>query len=186
MGFNLVNVGHEERMTHCKQLRQTSRQAGSYFNKMFHAGDLYNQWLEIAFFYVPDDVLDELKDRLLIISNTQRDACRVPRSLVKDREIIFLSERIMPKQGADSGQPKARYFIFCVLHEVAHALKKHLSPTWDNLTREQNEQQEAEADNLALSWFNARVRANANPYELEMTREEIKEQEAYFRELMRK
>jgi hypothetical protein len=159
---------------------------GSYFNKMFHAGNLYNQWLEIALGYLPDDILDQFKGNLLIISNTQRDACRLPRSLAKDREIIFLSERIMPKQGGDSGQPKARYFIFCVLHEIAHALRNHLSPMWDNLTKAENDKQEAEADELALAWFNARVRAVANPYEPEMTKEEIKTQEDYFRDLMKK
>ena len=179
-------VGHKDQMTDRKILRETWMRDGSYLNKMFHAGDLYNQWLEIALLYIPDDILDQLKDGLLIISNTQRDACRVPRSLVKDHEIVLLSERIMPKQGADTRQPRSRYFIFCVLHEIAHAFRKHLSPVWDNLTKEQNDKQEAEADVLAFSWFNARVKAIANPLEPVLTKEEIKEQEDYFRDLIKK
>lgn len=82
--------------------------------------------------------------------------------------------------------PKARYFIYVVLHEVAHATKKHKSPIFDNLTRDQLEAQEKEADELALSWFNDHVVKKNNEHLFPITKEEIKVAEDKNQELMKK
>lgn len=170
-------------MPNMRALRDTYMSKGSYFYKMFHAGGIHDRWLEIALSYLPDEILDQLKDRLLFITNTHRDACRLPRSVVKEREIICLSEHIMPKEGANDAEPKSRYFIFCVLHEIAHAFRKHLSPTWDDLTTEQNDEQEHEADEMALAWFNSHVGSGTSTSARELTMAEVREQQAYFRDL---
>jgi Zn-dependent peptidase ImmA (M78 family) len=49
-------------------------------------------------------------------------------------------------------------FTWC-LHEVAHAIRKHKSPRFDNLTEQENQAQEDEAHTIATEWFNERVEA---------------------------
>ncbi len=137
---------------------------GSYFNLMIECGYRYNQWVQVALEYLPRDALDENKENLLFLSTTELDACRVARHLCENREIIVLSERILPKQGANGGQPDVRYFIFAVLHEVAHAVKEHKSPKLDNLSEQEKHAQEDEADKMALQWFNEHVKELNNPY----------------------
>ena len=73
---------------------------GSYFNHMLDCGDRYNQWVKIALGYLPIEILDENSENLVFISTAQRDACRVARFYCENREVILLSERILPKQGA--------------------------------------------------------------------------------------
>jgi len=85
-----------------------------------------------------------------------------------------LSERILPKQHVNEGQPEVRYFIYVVLHEVAHAIKKHKSPKLDKLTREEYQAQEDEADRLALEWFNHHIEDIGNPYLKPLTEEDVK------------
>ena len=120
---------------------------------MLDCGDRYNHCVEIAPEYLPIDVLDEYKESLFFVAMGQRDGCRIPSAACKAREIIVLAEHILPKVGMDEAQREFRYFIYVVLHEVAHAITGHLSPLYDRLTEQQVEQQEAEADDLALMWF---------------------------------
>ena len=139
---------------------------------MLECGHLYNPWVQIALEYLPRAVLDENKENLVFISTAQRDACRVARHYCENREVIILSERIFPKlserffpkQGADVRKPKVRYFIFVVLHEVVHAVKKHKTLKFDDLTRQENKAQEDEADKIAMGWFNEHVKARNNQY----------------------
>jgi hypothetical protein len=84
----------------------------------------YNQWIQNALKYLPPAVLDEIKENILFISTADLDVCRIARKYCKTREIVLLSERILPKEGADEGQAEVRYFIFAVLHEVGHAIKE--------------------------------------------------------------
>ena len=143
---------------------------GSYFNKMIHCGTNYNRWLEIALCYLPRRILFKFKNRLAFFSTPDRDACRLPRELCKKREIILLSERILPKEGAVEDQSEVRYFIFSVLHEIAHVFKKH---RFENLTYQENQAQENEADKLAISWFNDHIKLINNPCLKIITFEEI-------------
>ena len=48
----------------------------------------------------------------------------------------------------NEADPVVRYFMFVCLHETVHAIKQHMPP--NEITPEENEAQEAEADRLAL------------------------------------
>jgi hypothetical protein len=105
--------------------------------------------------YLPPDVMSAFSGRLAFVSTTSVDGVRLTKSFCRDREVIVLSERIIPeKSGDEEFHPSYRYFIFVVLREVAHACRDHLSPSWDGLTAEEVETQERETDELALKWFN--------------------------------
>lgn|SRR5574340_719675 len=119
-------------MTDDRLLYQSSIVRGSYFNRMLGCGP-YDRWVEIALGYLPRDVLDEHKEDLAFISMAHRDGCRLSRVLCETREIILLSDHVLPKGRTDEGQPDVRYFIYVVLHEVAHAIRKHKSPQYDSL-----------------------------------------------------
>jgi len=142
---------------------------------MLDCGDYYNEWVQCALEYLPEAVLDEHKEGLVFISTAQRDGCRVARRYCETREVILLSERILPKHGADEGQSAVKYFIYVVLHEVVHAIKKHKSPKFDNLTEQENLTQEDEADEMAMEWFNEHVKARSNPFLKPITKQEMEE-----------
>lgn len=159
---------------------------GSYFNRMLYCGAWYNPWVENALRYLPREVLEEHKERLAFLAMGHRDGTRVARQLCETREIIILSEHVLPKRGADEGQPEVRYFTYVVLHEVAHAIRRHRSPLFDNLTPEENNAQEEEADAVALQWFNTHIAAVNNPHLPPITREEIEAAQAKNQEVMEK
>lgn len=150
---------------------------GSYFNLMIDCGDLYNQWVEYALHYLPPEILDANKEKLVFISTAQLGSHRVARYYCENREVILLSETILPKAGATEGQPEVRYFIFTVLHEVAHAISKHKSPKFDNLSEVEIQAQEDEANKMALDWFNQHIEKRRNRYLKPLTQQEIKIQE---------
>jgi hypothetical protein len=105
--------------------------------------------------YLPPDVLRTFDGRLAFVSTTVVDGVRLTKSFCRDRDVIMLSERIIPVKSSDEEfHPGYRYFIFVVLREIAHACKDHLSPLSDDLTAAQLETQTREADELALKWFN--------------------------------
>ena len=105
--------------------------------------------------YLPPDVLSNFDGRLAFLSTGNVDGVRLTRSFCRDRDVIVLSERILPaKSGDEEFHPGYRYFIFVVLREIAHACKDHLSPLSDDLTGAQLKTQTREAEELALQWFN--------------------------------
>jgi hypothetical protein len=126
-------------------------------NRMFHCGIFYDRWVKHALRFLPPEILDRHKDRLAFYSTAQRDGFRIARAIREEREIILLSERILPKRRAKDYDGDVRYFIFVVLHEVAHAVMKHHSPLYDGLTPEAVAAEEKQADDLAFSWLNAHL-----------------------------
>ena len=136
--------------------------------------------VKTALKYLPESELHSLSGNLYITSTTSRGACRLSRALCETKEIIILSERIMPPQKPSEDDEIFRYFIFVVLHEVAHVIKKHRSPLYDELTLEEAEKQEDEANKLALDWFNAHVINRRNPNLQELSQEEIERSSALF------
>jgi len=105
--------------------------------------------------YLPSDVLSAFDGRLAFVSAGDAGGVRLTKSFCRDRDVIVLSERILPvKSGDEEFHPGYRYFIFVVLREIARACKDHLSPLSDDLTAAQLETQTREADELALQWFN--------------------------------
>jgi hypothetical protein len=169
------------------ELYESSIIEGSYFNAMLDCGREHNWWLELALKYLPEDLFNQSKESFLFTSTAIRDACRVAKQYCQTREIILLSERILPGQNVrDEANPKARYFIYVVLHEVAHAIRKHKSPKFDKLTNDEYKAQEKEADELAMSWFNEHVAKRNNKYLLPITKQEIEIAQAKNKELMEK
>lgn len=160
-------------MTDPDELYRSWRSEGSYLNAMLDCGDFYNGWVEIALGYLPIEVFDEQKENLVFVSTAQRDGCRLARKNCEDREVILLSERVLPKSRAKEDDSNVRYFIFVLLHEVVHAIKKHKSPKFDSLSDADNQAQETEADSLALEWFNQHIAALNSPYMKPLTVEEI-------------
>ena len=152
-------------------LRDSWSIEGSYYNRMIDCGREYNQWVENALAYLPTEVLEEHKERLVFICTS--DACRVARTHRENREIIFLADGLLPKQGAVENQPDVRYFIFAVLHEIVHAIKDHKSPKLDSLSERENAAQELEADGVAMEWFNRHVAERANTALPRLTQEEL-------------
>lgn len=101
-----------------------------HLNILISCGSRYDPWVRYALKYLPHDILLEFGGKLAFFSTAEEDACRVARAICEQREIILLSERILPVGGDDS---KERYFVFAVLHEIVHAVKKHRSPLLDRL-----------------------------------------------------
>jgi hypothetical protein len=155
------------------------------FNAVLDCGQWHNKWLEIALEYLPEDLLENDIEELLFTSTVTRDACRVARYYCKTREIILISERVLPSKNIIyQTDPKARYFIYVVLHEIAHAIKKHKSPLFDDLSREELKNLEKEADDLAIKWFNDHVgKLNNLP---PITKEEIKATQEEQQKVMKK
>ena len=155
------------------------------FNAVLDCGYMHNRWLEIALEYLPKDLIENTQEELLFTSTSTRDACRVARYYCKNREIILISERILPGLNVQyQTDPKARYFIYAVLHEIAHAIRKHKSPSLDDLSLEESEKQEEEADELAMKWFNDHVEKLSDLPPI--TREEIKVAQEEQQQVMRK
>jgi hypothetical protein len=145
-------------MTDLGKLYEPYIRKGSYLNRMIDCGCLiYNSWVEHALRYLPVEVFAKNKEDLTFISTTE--ACRISRHYCETREIIILADRIFPK-GVSHDQPEARYFIFSVLHEVAHAIKKHKSKKFDNLSDQEEQAQEDEADAIAIKWYDEYIERN--------------------------
>jgi hypothetical protein len=105
--------------------------------------------------YLPPDVLSAFDGRLALFSTAAVDGLRLTQTFCRDRDVIVLSECILPvKSGDEEFHAGYRYFIFVVLREIAHACRDHLSPLSDDLTAAQVEAQTREANELALKWFN--------------------------------
>lgn len=146
---------------------------GTYLNEMLHCGRFFNSCVQNALEYLPLNIFDQIKTSVAIYSTNETDGCRLAREICKSREIILISERIFPGIGSTEGDERYRYFIFVVLHEIAHAYLKHRSPMFDSLSVEENDAQESEADSLALQWFNNHVVTTENPHLKALAKEEI-------------
>ena len=174
-------------MTPEHELYRSSRIDGSYFHAMLNCHPHHNWWLELALKYLPPEVLDQHKERLLFTSTAHRDACRVARHYCETREIILLSDRVLPGRSVrNETHPKARYFIYVVLHEVAHAIRNHKSQRFDGISAEENDAQEQEAGALAMQWFNEHIQKRKKPHLHPITEQELKVAQAANQELMEK
>ena len=157
--------------------------SGTVFSRMLQCSDESNFWLEHTLRNcVPYEVLEEWQDGITYISAEERDAFRINKALRENRELIFLSEHIAPSPGMNEADPIVRYFMFVCLHETVHAIKQHRPP--NEITQEENEAQESEADQLALQWINDYLREQNHPDMPLLTEEEIEVAQARNRDLM--
>jgi hypothetical protein len=141
---------------------------------MIDCGDRGKFWVEVALGYLPEEVLNQNKENIVFVDMSNKDGCRLTKKFCEEKDIIILSEHILPKHGAHEGEPSVRYYIYVVLHEFAHAIKNHKSPRYDPLTKEDIASQETEANEMALKWFNDYVSSQGNPYMKLLSKEEIK------------
>lgn len=146
--------------------RSWQNPANPLYKMLQGCGEPCGWWVKQAVEFVPPEIRADCERKCAFYSTARRDACRVSREVCEDREIILLSERIIPDENAQCSDTFVTYFIFVVLHEVAHVIKRHRSP--NELTPDQNKAQEKEADQLALDWFNKKaVRLNLSLLEME-------------------
>jgi hypothetical protein len=144
---------------------------GTYFNRMLLCGRRANGWLEVALMRcLPVEMLDEWKERLAFLSTVNSDAFRIGTKTRLERELIFISEHIIPPKDVAEDHPDVRYFIFVALHEIAHVIRQHRPP--NEIYAEDNQAQEDEADALAFAWFNSYIKRANHPHLKEFTTQE--------------
>ena len=157
--------------------------AGTVFSRMFQCSPQSNNWLEHTLTHcLPYEVLKQWQDRIAYISTELRDAFRINKALRESRELIFLSEHIVPSQGMNEADPIVRYFMFVCLHETVHAIEQHRPP--NEITPAQNSAQEDEADRLAFQWINDYLKERNHPQMPPLTEDEIKRAQARNKALM--
>jgi hypothetical protein len=93
------------------------------------------------------------------------------------KKIVILFPWIFPNKPlvSDKEYRKYKYFIYCILHEIAHIYLKHKSPS--TCSTQENVQQEDDANNLALKCFNSHVSESKNIGMLSISIEEITAQQ---------
>jgi hypothetical protein len=154
-------------------------------DKMFQCGPDANYWLRHTMTQCfPRELLEQWHQRLTFLSAEYRDGFRVNKSLRETRELVFLSEHIAPCPGMNEAHPVVRYFMFVCLHESVHVIRQHRPP--NEISAEENEAQEAEADQLALEWINSYLRVRNHSDMPLFERDEIEEAQARNREIMRR
>ena len=82
----------------------------------------------------------------------------------------------------NEADPVVRYFMFVCLHETIHAVKQQRPR--NEITPQENEAQESEADRLALQWINDYLKQRNHPDLPSLTQEEIERAQARNQELM--
>jgi len=139
---------------------------------MFQCGEEANFWLRLAITEgLPADLIIEWHAKLTFISAFGRDGFRINKKLRESSELVFLAEHIIPSGQMSEDHPVVRYFMFAALHEAAHAIKQHRPP--NEISIEENQAQEDEADALAFDWFNEYIAKRGNKYLLPLTEEEV-------------
>lgn len=135
----------------------------------------YEWCVKTAIECLPTDVLSTLRGKLAFYSTICRDACRIGGPIREQYEVILLSEHIFPtnKEETSLENRHMRYFIFATLHEIAHVFEEHKPPS--NISTEENDDQEREADKLALGWFSDYVASRSIRGLKSLDMEEVKE-----------
>jgi hypothetical protein len=159
-------------MTEAQELYRPWMINGTYLNRMLQCGARANGWLEHALTEcLPLEILDEWKDKLAFVSTANSDAYRIAKKTREERELIFISEHIIPPPNAREDHVDVRYFVFVALHETVHAIKQHEPP--NEISVEANNAQEAEADAFAFEWFNGYIERKNNPHLIHFTPQEL-------------
>jgi len=78
---------------------------------MLHNGKWYNRYLEIALGYLPDEIYEKYENKIEFFTTAECDACRIARVLCEEKEIILLSERILPNTIDVEDNNNGRYFL---------------------------------------------------------------------------
>jgi len=130
-------------------------------------------WIYHALDMIPDDIWGVYQDKIVIVCMDSSDGRRLTHSFCAGKEIIMLSERVVPRGPLCEDNPIVRYFWFVILHEIAHAICHHQSPA--EITDDANNEQEQEANGLAFGWLNAYLAESGSP---EFSEEEFAQSKA--------
>ena len=146
---------------------------------MLYCGAEIDRWVERALTYLPYDIFDKINGKIAF-TILKSNACRLAQKICEHEEIIILSPWIFSyiPAGSCETDKEMRYFIFCILHEVAHVVLKHSPP--DEISVKQNTDQEDEANKSALKWFNNYALEHRNTDLTEFTiKEKIETEDRY-------
>ncbi len=128
------------------------------------------KWIECALKYLPDEIYNQIEDNIAF-TILKSDGFRLGKKVKNHKEVIVLSPWIFPSSYVTENHTQIRYLIFCILHEVAHAICNHHPP--DEISSEENNKQEKEATTFAYEWYNRYVKEyNADDLK-ELTEKEI-------------
>jgi len=118
-------------------------------NKVSHRKDLIT-----ALQILPEDKQKSVIQNVFYFSTYgKRYGSRLSRGLCQAKEIIFISEKAFPKE-FDLESIDTRFFVWLVLHETAHAFRKHKCRIYDGISDTEYDAQEREATADAIGWFN--------------------------------
>lgn len=120
-------------------------------SRMIYTHNLNEQKvIEKALEYLPPEKLATWENTVAICTNDGRHGIRIFEEIRKEKELIFLSERIWPPKDSDETNPFYRFFIFTILHEFAHI--------------DLNDDDDDRANERAKEWFNLHVeKINQHP-----------------------
>lgn len=119
--------------------------------------------------YLPLDIVEQWpKQKVAIITMFDRLGLRVAKELREDRELVFLSERVFPRNGVPETDQIYVHFIFVVLHEIAHIYLDHPQV----MPKEERDPYEDAAHNQAKEWYDQHARKIGLP---ELNLEEMKQ-----------
>ena len=130
--------------------RYTPEVADYMFGGVNQVSDEFRGLLAQALSKLPKTVVEWASENLLFISSTEDTPafCVSKEEWNQKRGLVFLCETL--KDESREKRP------FTVAHEIAHQKLGHRSPIFSNLSREETENQERQADQLAEKWLGKR------------------------------
>ena len=146
---------------------------------MLFCGLVNDSQVKMALDFLPDNIRENINGNVAF-TIFNGDECRLTPKILTYEEVIILSPWIFTNKHITTNDIGARYFVFCVLHEVAHIILKHKSPM--DCYGNENQCQEQYANDLALKWFNSHVsefnERGINPLSIEEIRQQQEQNQA--------
>jgi hypothetical protein len=122
--------------------------------------DDFRVMLNRAISTAPKKVVDWTVTNILFVSSKEEAWAYTlnPEDWPHVKGLVFLCETLK----SQSSEKQTLY----ILHEIAHVRLRHRSPILSNLSQEESERQEREADKLARSWLEKRTKRRKGKNEL--------------------
>ena len=127
--------------------RYTPEEADYAFGGINSVSEEFRIVLAKALSKLPIEIVDWTAENLLFISSSEHYwAFSLSKKEWKHKKgFIFLSNDL-------KNEPEKKQTL-CIAHEIAHHKLNHKSPVFSNLTKEEIEKGEQEADELAKKWL---------------------------------
>lgn len=97
--------------------------------------------IQRALEYIPEEVHTDIPETAIYTTTTRFGIVLGP-DIRKKYEVVMLSDKIIPPSGTPDADRFFRFFVFTVLHEVAHIFGCN---------------SESDADETAMSWYNKHI-----------------------------